>query len=81
MNETIADKKDINDEIFWNYFKYHNPPFLVKDFIRATQAKNEQLVNNNDWLIGLRNASIRKEIPENKNWKNVVNVVEKYRLW
>ena len=46
MNEIIADGKDINDEIFWNYFKYQNPSFLPKDLIRATQAKNEQLVNN-----------------------------------
>ena len=22
MNGIIADEKDINDEIFWNYFKY-----------------------------------------------------------
>ena len=25
MNEIIAGKKDINDEISWNYFKYQNP--------------------------------------------------------
>ena len=25
INEIIANKKDINDEIFWNYFKYQNP--------------------------------------------------------
>ena len=47
MNEITANKKKyVNDEIFWSYFKYQNPPFLVKDLIRATQAKNEQLVNN-----------------------------------
>ena len=35
--------------------------FLTKDLIRATQAKNEQLVNNvNDGLIDLRNAAIKK---------------------
>ena len=43
MNEIIANKKDMNYQIFWNYFKYQNPSFL--DLIRATQAKNEQLVN------------------------------------
>ena len=24
MNEIIADEKDINNEIFWNYCKYQN---------------------------------------------------------
>ena len=53
----IAEEKDTNDEIFWNYFKYQNPSILAKDLIRATQAKNQQLVNNvNDGLIDLRTA-------------------------
>ena len=57
MNEIIANEKDANDEIFWNTFKYQNPSFLAKNLIRATQAENEQLVNNvNDELIDLRNA-------------------------
>ena len=25
MNEIIANKKYINNEIFWNYLKYQNP--------------------------------------------------------
>ena len=32
LNEIIASKKDINDELFWNYFKYRNPSFLAKRF-------------------------------------------------
>ena len=40
MNEIIANEKDINDEIFWNYLKYQSPSLLAKDLIRATQAKN-----------------------------------------
>ena len=39
MNEIIADEKDINDEIFWNYFKNQNPLLLAKDLIRANLAK------------------------------------------
>ena len=46
MNDIIADEKDINNEIFLNYFKYQNPLFLVKDLISAMQNKNEKLVNN-----------------------------------
>ena len=50
MNDTIANEKDINEEIFWNYFKYQNASFLAKDLIRATQARNVGLVKyfNND---------------------------------
>ena len=78
MNEITADEKDINDQIFWDYCKYQNPLFLAKDLIRATQAKNEKVVNNiNDGLIDLRNTIIRIEIPENKNPNQIVDIVEK----
>ena len=29
MNEIIAEEKDINDEIYRNYFNYQNPSFLA----------------------------------------------------
>ena len=78
MNEITADEKDINDQIFWDYWKDRNPLFLAKDLIRATQAKNEKVVNNiNDGLIDLRNTIIRIEIPENKNPNQIVDIVEK----
>ena len=78
MHEIIAKEKDANYEIFWNYFKYQNPLLLEKDLIRATQTKNEQLVNNvNDGLIDLRSIIIRKEIPENKNPNKIVDIAEK----
>ena len=51
---------------------------LAKDLIIATQAKNEQLVNNvNYGLVDLRSAIIRKEIAENENPNKMVNFVEK----
>ena len=68
MNEIIADEKDINNEIFLNYFKYQNPLLLVKDLISAKQDENEKLINNIiNALIDLRNDVNRKEIPEYKN--------------
>ena len=77
MNQIIDDEKDINDEIFWNCFKYQNASFLTKELIRANQAKNGQLVNNiNDELIDLRNARNRKEIPGNEN-PNKIDIAEK----
>ena len=78
MHEIIAKEKDVNYEIFWNYFKYQNPLLLEKDLLRATQTKNEQLVNNvNDGLVDLRSIIIRKEIPENKNPNKIVDIAEK----
>ena len=79
MNEIISDEKDMSDEIFWNYFKYQNPSFLARDLIRAKQAKNEQLVNNNnnDGLIDLRNTIIKNEIRENENPNKIVDIVGK----
>ena len=78
MNEIIANKKDINDEMFSNYLKYENPSSLAKDLIRVTQAKSEQLVNNvNDGLTDLRKAITRKEIPGNENRNKIANIIEK----
>ena len=66
MNENIADKKDINGEIFWNNYKYQNPSFLAKDLIRSKLAKNKQLVKNINYnLFDLRNVIIKEKIPEN----------------
>ena len=78
MNEIIANEKDVDNEVFLNYFKYQNPSFLAKDLIRAMQAKSEQLVNDvNLALTDLRKAINRKEIPENENPKKGVHIVEK----
>ena len=66
INEIISDEKEINGEIFCNYFKCQNPSFLAKDLIRAQLSTNELLVDNiNDGLTDLRKAIIKKEIPEN----------------
>ena len=45
MNEVIADKKDINNEMFCNYFKYQNPSFLAKDLIRAKELEIISMMN------------------------------------
>ena len=67
MNKVTADKKDIHNEIFINYFNYQGTLFLVKDLISAKQDKNQKIVSNvNDGLIDLRNDIDRKEIPENQ---------------
>ena len=74
----IADEKDINAEIFWNYLKYQYQLFLAKYLITSKQAKNEQLVNSiNGELIDLQNVIIKKEIPENENPDKIADIVEK----
>ena len=46
--------------------------------IRATQAKNEQLVNYvNYGLIDLRNAIIKNKILEKENQNKIIDIVEK----
>ena len=56
LNEIIANKRDINDQIFLDYFKYQNPFLSGKDLIFTKQIKNENLVNNIDnGLIDLKN--------------------------
>ena len=58
-----TNKKDINDEILWNYFKNQNPSFLAKYLIRDKKANNEQLINNvSVGLIDLGNGIKRKKI-------------------
>ena len=46
MNEVIADKKDINNEISLNYFQYQNSLFLVEDLINTEQDKNEIIMTD-----------------------------------
>ena len=36
-------KKNINKEIFRNYFKYQNPSSLVKDLLKADKTKTIKL--------------------------------------
>ena len=64
-------QKDINYETFWYYFKYQNPSLSANELIRATQARNEQLVNNvNDRLIDAETLLIEKKLLK---WKSKQN--------
>ena len=72
------DQEKLNTEIFKKYFGYQNPSFLAKYLFKANQVINDQIVSlaiysNNE----LRNAVIRKEIPENENPKKVIHIIEK----
>ena len=61
-----------------DYFMYQSQSFLAKDLHKASQARNEQIVNQvNDALIDLWNAVDKKEIAENENPDKGINIVEK----
>ena len=75
-NEIVNVQANINSEIF-NFFKYQNPKFFLKDLYNANKTKIEKLVNNaNDALIDLRHLVNRKEMPENENPDKVFDIVE-----
>ena len=71
-------KKNMNDQIFREYFNYQSTSFLSKDFYVVNQNKNDIIVKYlTELLIDLRNSFNSKETPENEIPKKVVNIVEK----
>ena len=76
MNQIANDETDINTEIFNEYFKYHNPSFLIKDLYNSNETTNKKIVNhiNNIW-IDLRNNVDKKEILKIENSDNVIDII------
>ena len=65
-------------QLFKEYFDYDSLSFLVKDLCESNQSKSDMIVKYlNESLIDLKNSINSKEIPENKNPKKIVNIVEK----
>ena len=68
----------INEQIFWEFFNYQSPSFLVKDLYEGYQNKDETTITYlNESLINLRNSINSKKIVQNKNPKKVVIYVAK----
>ena len=57
MNQIITGEKDLNNEIFFNYSKYQNLLFLVKDLTQTKQKKKKRrkLVNNKSLIKRYKN--------------------------
>ena len=36
-------RKNMNEEVFRNYFKYQDPPSSVKDLFKAGKSKNDKI--------------------------------------
>ena len=78
LSENVNEEKHINEEIFRNYFKYQNPSSLVKDLFKVEKNKRDKIryLIINEFIKLMEDINL-KEIPENKNPKKVVNIVEK----
>ena len=77
VNEIRNYEKNMNGERFRGYFRYQNLPFLAKDLLTVNQVKSNQILNQAIYSINeLRNAVIRKEIPENESVNKIISVVE-----
>ena len=77
VNEIINYEKGISSERFNEYFRCQNPSILAKDSIKTDQSKNKQIVKETiDSINKLESSIINKEIPENENLKNIIDIVE-----
>ena len=56
LNKIVNEEKNINEEIFRNYFKYQNPSSLGKDLF----------IKSNKLIKSMEDINIKK-IPENEN--------------
>ena len=75
MNEIKNYEENINNEIYKEYFGYQDTSFLAKNLLKDTQVKNNQKESKAIYSMNvLRNAVIRKEIPENENPVKVINI-------
>ena len=78
LNEITNEEKNMYKQLFKEYFDYDSLSFLVKDLCESNQSKSDMIVKYlNESLIDLKNSINSKEIPENKNPKKIVNIVEK----
>ena len=76
-DKTVNYERNINTGILNDYFKYHDPSFLLKDLHNVNETENEKIVGHiNNVLIDLRNAVIRGKIPINENPDKVIDIVE-----
>ena len=65
LNENVNEEKNINEEIFRNYFKYQNPSSLVKDLFKAEKNKRDKIkyLIINEFIKLMEDINL-KEIPE-----------------
>ena len=68
LNVIKNEEKNINDQIFREYFNYESPSFLVRDLYEHNQNKTYISIKYlNESLIHLKNSISSQEIPKNEN--------------
>ena len=78
LNKIKNKDKNINEQIFKDYFFYQFPSYLAKMLYDSDKIKNNEIIKHiNNGLIEVRNSINSKEIPKNENPKKVVNIAEK----
>ena len=79
LNEIKNEEKDVNNQIFKEYFHYQTPSILKKNLCEAYQIKKEIIVKHlNKSFIDLRNTANSKEISGNENPNQIINFQKKY---
>ena len=78
FKEIKNEEKNINEQMFNEFFSCHSPSFLVKDLYEDNREKNDKIVKNiNELFSNLENFINSKEIAENEDPTKIVNIVEK----
>ena len=77
INEIKSDEKNIIEQTFKEYFFYHAPLFLAKEYNSDQNLNNEIVKHINDALTEIKKDVSRKKLPENVNPNKIVDIVEK----
>ena len=73
INKIENEEKNINEQIFKEYFFDHIPLFLAKELYSNNQTTNDEIVKNiNGALIKLKKDINRKNIPGNENLEKIL---------
>ena len=78
LNEIKNEKENANSQVFKEHFHDQPPSFSVKDLYEDKVIKNDIIAKHlNESLTHLRNFIIKKEIPENENSDEIIDIVDK----
>ena len=72
------EKENANNQVFKEHFHDQPPSFSVKGLYEDKVIKNDIIAKHlNESLTHLRNSIIKKEIPENENPNEIIDIVDK----
>ena len=75
LNETVKEEKNINNQIFKEYYHYQALLFLANDLYEGNQDQNDKIDKYlNKSLTDLGNSVDSKEIAGNKNPNKIIDI-------